>query len=41
MLHLRGNQHRNVSWDGNGGRVILNKYRMPAQRTGTFYLIAK
>ncbi|KAL3875813.1 hypothetical protein ACJMK2_033728 [Sinanodonta woodiana] len=21
-------------WDGNGGRVILNKYRMPAQGTG-------
>jgi len=21
-------------WDGNGGRVILNKYRMPAPDTG-------
>lgn len=21
-------------WDGNGGRVILNKYRMPAERFG-------
>ncbi|XP_021379566.1 protein lin-54 homolog isoform X2 [Mizuhopecten yessoensis] len=30
---LRGIRTR-VLWDGNGGRVILNKHRMPAQRTG-------
>lgn len=24
----------NALWDGNGGRVILNKHRMPAQELG-------
>ena len=27
-------------WDSNGGRVILNKHRMPASETGSLCLFA-
>ena len=30
--------HRKL-WDGNGGRVILNKYRMPTSESGKISLL--
>lgn len=36
ILHCGTTSRKNciALWDGNGGRVILNKHRMPIEKTG-------